>query len=99
MKKIISTSLVALSLLSLTACNNTPEDRALGGAALGGLAGAAIGGAATGRGGGALAGAAIGAASGAIIGAATTPEEGPPRPRQRCYYSRYYGDYVCQDIY
>ncbi len=94
MKKFLTTSVAALTLISLTACNpNNPTDRALGGAALGGLAGAAIGGAATGRGGGALAGAAIGAAGGAIVGAATTPE---PR-RRRCYYSRYYGDYVCRD--
>lgn len=95
MRKLVTAGVAALSILSLTACNsNDPGDRALGGAALGGLAGAAIGGAATGRAGGALAGAAIGAAGGAVVGAATTPEY---RRRHRCYYSRYYGDYVCRD--
>ncbi len=95
MRKILITGVAALSIFSLTACNpNNPGDRALGGAALGGLAGAAIGGVATGRAGGALAGAAIGAAGGAIVGAATTPEQ---RRGRRCYYSRYYQDYVCQD--
>jgi osmotically inducible lipoprotein OsmB len=95
MRKILTASVAALTLLSLTACNsNNQTDRALGGAALGGLAGAAIGGATTGRAGGALAGAAIGAAGGAIIGSATTPEY---RQQRRCYYSRYYGDYVCRD--
>ncbi len=92
MRKFLTASVAALTLLSLTACNsNNQTDRAIGGAALGGLAGAAIGGLATGRAGGALAGGAIGAAGGAIIGASTTPQ-----PR-RCYYSRYYGDYVCRD--
>jgi hypothetical protein len=69
MKKILALAVVGLSL---AACN-TPGERAVGGAAIGGLTGAAIGGLATGRTGGALAGAAIGAAGGAIIGAATTP--------------------------
>lgn len=95
MRKIFTGGIAALSILSLTACDSTrPGDRALGGAVLGGLAGAAIGGAATGRAGGAALGGLAGAAGGAIIGAATTPEQ--PR-RQRCYYSRYYQDYVCRD--
>ncbi len=95
MCKFLTASVAALSLMSLAACNsNNQTDRAVGGAALGGLAGAAIGGLATGRAGGALAGAAIGAAGGAIVGSSTTPE---PRPQRRCYYSRYYGDYVCRD--
>ena len=94
-RKTLTAAVAALSIFSLTACDSTnPGDRALGGAALGGLAGAAIGGAATGRAGGALAGAAIGAAGGAVVGAATTPEY---RRAHRCYYSRYYGDYVCRD--
>ena len=63
--------------LSIAACN-TPGERAVGGAAIGGLAGAAIGGAATGRGSGALAGAAIGAAGGAVVGAATAPATAAP---------------------
>ena len=75
MKKIITAVAAGAMALSVTACN-TPGERAVGGALLGGAAGAAIGGAATGRGSGAAAGAAIGAASGAIIGAATTPQAG-----------------------
>ena len=75
MKKIISAIAAGALTLSMAACN-TPGERAVGGAAIGGLAGAAIGGAATGRAGGALAGAAIGAAGGAVVGAATTPQQG-----------------------
>lgn len=48
--------------------------RAVGCAAIGGLAGAAIGGMPAGHASGALTGAAVGAAGGAIVGAATTPE-------------------------
>ena len=79
MKKIITAAVTATLTLSAAGCY-TPGERAVGGAALGGLAGAAIGGAATGRAGGALAGAAIGAAGGAIVGAATAPVQGrcPP---------------------
>ena len=77
MKKIVSVVLASALTLSVAGCY-TPGERALGGAAIGGLAGAAIGGAATGRGGGALAGAAIGAAGGAMVGAATAP--GQPLP-------------------
>jgi len=62
---------VGLVALGLGACN-TPGDRALGGAAIGGLAGAGIGGLA-GGGRGALIGGLAGAGTGAIIGAATTP--------------------------
>lgn len=77
--------------LSLTACE-TPGERAVGGAAIGGLAGAAIGGAATGRVGGALAGGAIGAAGGAIVGSATAP-------RSPCPYGTYrdrFGNIYCR---
>lgn len=88
MKKIYAIGFVAAAVLPLAGCH-TPEERALGGALLGGAAGAAIGGAATGRGSGAAAGAAIGAASGAIIGASSTPVyEDPyyyPGPRRRVY--------------
>jgi outer membrane lipoprotein SlyB len=76
----------------MAACN-TPGERAVGGAAIGGLAGAAIGGAATGRAGGALAGAAIGAAGGAVVGAATTPQQ------QGCPYGvvqDQYGNLYCR---
>jgi hypothetical protein len=86
MKKLIAISAVALSLAS---CGTAQGDRALAGAALGGTAGAVIGGLASGTAGGALAGAAIGGAGGAILGSATAP-------RERCYYSRYYGRTVCR---
>lgn len=89
MTRIFAFAALAASL-GLAACN-TPQDRALGGAAIGGLSGAAIGGLATGTGGGAAVGGVLGAAGGAIIGAATAPQ---PQP-QRCYYSRYYGRTVC----
>ncbi|MDJ1158623.1 hypothetical protein QNA08_10290 [Chelatococcus sp. SYSU_G07232] len=69
MKKWLAIGVVALSV---AACY-TPEERAVGGALIGGAAGAAIGGAATGRAGGAVAGGIIGAAGGAMIGAATAP--------------------------
>ncbi|MGO4705641.1 hypothetical protein AB4072_07675 [Microvirga sp. 2MCAF38] len=91
MKKIITIFAAGALTLSVAACN-TPTDRAVGGAAIGGLAGAAIGGAATGRAGGALAGAAIGAAGGAIIGAGTAP-------RNQCPYGTYqdvYGNLYCR---
>jgi hypothetical protein len=91
MKKIAIAIAAGVLTLSMTACY-TPEERALGGAAVGGLAGAAIGGAATGRAGGALAGGAIGAAGGAIVGAATAP-------RNPCPYGTYrdrYGNIYCR---
>jgi osmotically inducible lipoprotein OsmB len=88
MKKVMVIGAIA-ACLGLAACN-TPQDRALGGAAIGGVSGAAIGGLATGTGGGAAVGGLIGAAGGAIIGAATAPQP------QRCYYSRYYGRTVCR---
>lgn len=74
-------ALLGLMALCLTACN-TPQDRAVGGALIGGAAGAVIGGAATGDVGGALVGGAIGAAGGAVVGAATAP---------RCEYYYYRG--------
>jgi hypothetical protein len=91
MKKFITAVAAGALTLSMTACY-TPGDRAVGGAAIGGLAGAAIGGAATGRASGALAGAAVGAAGGAIVGAATAP--GNP-----CPYGTYrdvYGNVYCR---
>jgi hypothetical protein len=72
MKKIVMLAAAGALTLSTTACY-TPGERAVGGAAIGGLAGAAVGAAATGRASGALAGAAVGAAGGAIVGAATAP--------------------------
>lgn len=74
----------------LAACN-TPAERAVGGAVVGGATGAAIGAAASG-GSGALAGAAIGAVGGAAVGAATAP---------RCAQYGYdaYGRTVCVGFY
>ncbi|NBJ11900.1 glycine zipper domain-containing protein [Microvirga arsenatis] len=92
MKKIMTAIAAGALTLSMAACN-TPGERAVGGAAIGGLAGAAIGGAATGRASGALAGAAIGAAGGAVVGAATTPS------RPACPYGTYqdiYGNVYCR---
>lgn len=91
MKKIISSIAAGALTLSMAACN-TPGERAVGGAAIGGLAGAAIGGAATGRAGGALAGAAIGAAGGAVVGAATTPQPACPYGT----YQDMYGNLYCR---
>jgi osmotically inducible lipoprotein OsmB len=65
---------LAAVALSLAACN-TPGERAVGGAVIGGATGAAIGGLATGRGSGALIGGAIGAVGGAAIGASTAPAQ------------------------
>ena len=85
MRQILLTAALALSL---GACAQTEtENRALGGAAIGGATGAVVGGLATGRAGGALAGAAVGAAGGAILGAATSP-------RRECYYDAW-GRRVC----
>ncbi|MGL4239918.1 MAG: glycine zipper domain-containing protein [Beijerinckiaceae bacterium] len=93
MKRILSVAVVALTAGSLGACY-TPEDRALGGAAIGGAAGAIIGGAATGRVGGALVGGVIGAAGGALVGAATTPRYACPPRRPYLRYD-YYGQPYC----
>lgn len=77
MKKIYAIGFAAVAALPLAGCY-TPEERAVGGALLGGATGAVIGAAATGRGSGAAAGAAIGAASGAVIGATTRPAYADP---------------------
>jgi hypothetical protein len=79
--------IVALAALPLAACQ-TANDRAVGGALIGGATGAAIGGLATGRAGGALAGGAIGAIGGAAVGAATAP-----RRSYGCPYGVYYDAY------
>ncbi|UMY19408.1 hypothetical protein MMB17_08985 [Methylobacterium organophilum] len=89
MKKLVAAVLAGTLALSVGACN-TPQDRALGGGALGAGLGAAIGGLATGRAGGALARRAAIGAGGAIAGAATAP---------RCPYGTYrdaYGDVYCR---
>ncbi|MGD9545626.1 MAG: hypothetical protein AB7F41_10195 [Methylocystis sp.] len=95
---------VAAAVLSLAGCY-TPQDRALGGAAIGGLGGAGIGALASGgRAGGTLAGAAIGAASGAAVGALTAPPPGlppPPPPPPACaqWDYDYYGNAMCVAYY
>jgi len=105
MLKSLTTSLAVLGLAaSLSACN-TPGERAVGGALIGGGGGALIGGA-LGGGRGALIGAGVGAASGAIVGAASTPQrdyyEPAPRysaRRSGCPYGTYedeYGDVYCR---
>jgi osmotically inducible lipoprotein OsmB len=93
MKRILSVATVALVAGSLGACYRS-EDRAVGGALIGGAAGAAIGGLATGRVGGALVGGVIGAAGGAMVGAATAPRASCP---PRAPYLRYdpYGEPYC----
>lgn len=91
MKKLNIVILAALAAVPLAGCQ-TPEDRALGGALLGGATGAAIGAATTGRASGAAVGGALGAASGAIIGATTAPQPGHQRvyvePAPTCWFER-----------
>lgn len=85
MKKFLVVPAMALALLA-SGCN-TPGERAVGGAAIGGLAGAGVG-ALVGGGRGAVIGGLAGAAGGAVIGAATTPDECPYgyyRYRDRLY--------------
>ena len=77
MKTIFALGFAAVAALPLAGCY-TPEDRAVGGAFLGGATGAVIGAAATGRRSGAAAGAVIGAASGAIIGGSSRPVYADP---------------------
>jgi hypothetical protein len=89
MRKLIIACTAGALTLSAAACT-TPGERAVGGAAIGGLAGAAIGGAATGRAGGALAGAAVGAAGGAVVGAATAPTYQCPYGYVRDYQGNVY---------
>lgn len=95
MRKVVAVATVLAASAALVGCNS-PGDRALGRAALGGVGGAAIGSALShGRAGGTLAGAAIGAASGAVIGAATAPQ--PPQCAQWDW--DYYGNSVCVAYY
>jgi len=95
MKKFLVLALV----LPLAGCY-TPEERAVGGAAVGGLGGAAIGSLASGgRAGPTLAGAALGAATGAVVGATTAPPPPPPPPRCARWGSDYYGQPTCLGYY
>lgn len=103
MKLFVCVALAAASALSLAGCY-TPQDRALGGAAIGGLGGAGIGALASGgRAGGTLAGAAIGAASGAAVGALTAPSPVPPPPPPPPACAQwgydYYGNSMCVAYY
>lgn len=101
MQFFVRAALPAAFALALAGCY-TPQDRALGGAAIGGLGGAGIGALASGgRAGGTLAGAAIGAASGAAVGALTAPPPPPPPPPPRCaqWGYDYYGNTVCVAYY
>jgi osmotically inducible lipoprotein OsmB len=95
----ISFAAAASLALALSACNS-PGERAVGGALIGGGGGALVGGALGGRR-GALVGAGVGAAGGAIAGAATTPQPQPvyAQPQPRCPYGAYqdeYGNIYCR---
>ncbi len=95
MRKVILVSMALASAVALGGCNpNNQNDRAVGGALIGGAAGTAIGAATTGKFGGALAGGVIGAAGGALVGAATTPT----RQCARVGYDRYGNEY-CRAYY
>jgi len=65
--------IIIAAALALAGCQTVQQDRALTGAAIGGVAGTAIGAVAGHSVGGAVAGGLIGAGTGALIGAATTP--------------------------
>ncbi len=70
MHKFMVAVAAVLALSTLSACGETPGQRALSGGAIGAGSGAVIGAA---TGGNPLIGAVIGGAGGAVIGAATTP--------------------------
>ncbi|HWL06652.1 MAG TPA: lipoprotein [Xanthobacteraceae bacterium] len=72
MKKVI---LAGVAALALAGCQTVQQERAAGGALIGGVAGTAIGAAAGGSVGSAVAGGVLGAAAGGILGAATAPAE------------------------
>jgi hypothetical protein len=98
-KKLTLTALALASAALLSGCY-TPEDRAAGGAALGGLSGASIGALASGgRVGPTLAGGALGAATGAVVGATTAPPPPPPPPRCAAWDYDPYGRAYCRAYY
>lgn len=74
MRKLI---IIVGAAVALAGCQTVQQDRALTGAAIGGVAGTAIGAAAGGSVGSAVAGGLIGAGAGGLIGAATA---------EPCYY-------------
>ncbi len=99
MKKLVLIAATLSVSASLAGCY-TPEDRAAGGAAIGGLTGASIGALASGgRAGPTIAGGALGAATGAIIGANTSPPPPPPPRCARWGHDYYSGEPVCRAWY
>jgi hypothetical protein len=99
MQSIARAASVAAITLALAGCYS-PGERAVGGAAIGGLGGAGIGALASGGSTtGTLAGAAIGAASGATVGALTAPTAAPPPPACARWGYDYYGNSVCVAYY
>jgi osmotically inducible lipoprotein OsmB len=70
MHKVVVAVAALLAVSTLSACGDTPGQRALSGGAIGAGSGAVIGAA---TGGNPLIGAAIGGVGGAVVGAATTP--------------------------
>jgi len=99
MKKLLLMTAALTVLAPLAGCY-TPQDRAVGGAAIGGLTGASIGALASGgRAGPTIAGGALGAATGAVVGAATAPPPPPPPPRCAQWSRDYYGQPYCVGYY
>jgi hypothetical protein len=101
MKFFARVALAAVVAVCLAGCYS-PGERAVGGAAIGGLGGAGIGALASGGSTtGTLAGAAIGAASGATVGALTAPAPPPPPPPPACarWGYDYYGNSICVAYY
>jgi hypothetical protein len=90
--------IIFFGLATLLSGCYSPGERAVGGAAIGGLGGAGIGAlASNGSTTGTLAGAAIGAASGALVGAATAPT--PPRAACAQWGWDDYGNRICAASY
>jgi hypothetical protein len=97
MKLLPHIALLALAA-TLSGCYS-PGERAVGGAAIGGLGGAGIGAlASNGSATGTLAGAALGAAGGALVGAATAPTPPPPPPCAQWGWDDY-GNRICVGYY
>jgi hypothetical protein len=98
MKLLSRITLFALAA-ALAGCYS-PGERAVGGAAIGGLGGAGIGAlASNGSATGTLAGAALGAAGGALVGAATAPPPPPPPPPCAQWGWDDYGNRICVGYY
>lgn len=81
MKRFLATcAVLSIAALAATGCN-TPQERAVGGGAIGAAGGALVGQAIGGNTGATVAGAVIGGLAGAMIGAGTAPGE--------CRYHQY----------